>query len=136
MNGMDRKEIMEAVEAGVRALNSLREAQSKLDSARNWGIFDMLGGGMISSAIKHSKLDDARRCMEKAQWELQSFGRELQDVALPSVEIDGFLTFADFFLDGFLADFMVQRHINETRSQIDNAIRQVETILYRLRQML
>ena len=40
-----RQEISEAIRAGERALSSLRAAQDKLGSARNWGIFDMLGGG-------------------------------------------------------------------------------------------
>lgn len=31
------KEKREAMEAGNRALHSLREAQANLDSARNWG---------------------------------------------------------------------------------------------------
>lgn len=32
------KEIQEAIISGERALNSLRNAQEKLNSARNWGI--------------------------------------------------------------------------------------------------
>lgn len=32
-----RKEINEAIEAGQRALMSLRQAENKLSSARNWG---------------------------------------------------------------------------------------------------
>ena len=42
------------------------------------------------------------------------------------------LTVADFFFDGFLADFLVQRRINEARARIDQACRQVEDVLYRL----
>ncbi len=126
------KEIREARAAGIRALNSLRQAQKHLDSARGWGIFDMLGGGMISSLVKHSKLGDAQRCVEQAQYDLRDFCRELEDVDLPDVRIDDLLTFADFFFDGFLADFLVQQRINEARAQIDRACRQVEDVLYRL----
>ena len=50
------KEIDEAIASGEHALISLREAQNKLNSARNWGIFDMLGGGLITDLIKHSKM--------------------------------------------------------------------------------
>ena len=42
------KEKREAIEAGNRALRSLREAQNNLNSAKNWGIWDMFGGGFIS----------------------------------------------------------------------------------------
>ena len=106
------KELREAREAGARALNSLREAKQHMDSARGWGIFDMLGGGTLSTLIKHSRMDDARRFVEEAQYDLRAFQRELADVRLPDVHIDGFMTFADFFFDGFLADFLVQRRIN------------------------
>ena len=46
------KEKREAMEAGNRALHSLREAQANLDSARNWGLWDMFGGGTITSLLK------------------------------------------------------------------------------------
>ena len=39
------KEIREAIEAGERALVSLRRADEKLSSARTWGIIDLIGGG-------------------------------------------------------------------------------------------
>ena len=42
---MDQKEIRDAVLAGEAALDSLRSAREKLESAKNWGVFDMLGGG-------------------------------------------------------------------------------------------
>ena len=42
-----QKEIREAINAGKRAKASLNEARNKLNSAKNWGIFDILGGGLI-----------------------------------------------------------------------------------------
>ena len=42
------REVREARNAGIRALNSLRKAEQHLDSARGWGIFDILGGGTIT----------------------------------------------------------------------------------------
>ena len=49
---MMKREMQEAVQAGERALQSLYAARDKLGSARNWGIFDMLGGGFISDFVK------------------------------------------------------------------------------------
>lgn len=37
-------EIREAIEAGERALQSLRDARNSLSSARGWGVIDMFGG--------------------------------------------------------------------------------------------
>ena len=42
------KEKQEAIEAGQCALNSLRTARENLNSAKNWGVVDMLGGGFLT----------------------------------------------------------------------------------------
>ncbi len=130
------QEIQEAVRAGERALTSLRRAKEKLDSARNWGIFDLLGGGFITDMIKHSRMNDAVVLMESARADLQTFQRELRDVYVPTelrMEVGDFLTFADFFFDGLVADYLVQSRIAEAREQVDDAIRQVERLLRDLR---
>lgn len=127
-----QKEVKEAIRAGEQALNSLHRVLNSLDSARNWGIFDMFGGGGLSGLIKHAKINDATSHMAQAKKDLQVFERELQDVVAYKdikVEIDSFLIFADFFFDGILADYLVQRKINQTRQEVEQAIRHVEHIL-------
>ena len=123
------EEVREARTAGIRVLNSLRQAQRCLDSARGWGVLDILGGGLITNLVKHSKLSDAQRCVDQARYDLDVFRRELADVNVPDVQIDGFLSFADFFFDGFLVDFMVQSRINESRARLEDACRRVEDVL-------
>lgn len=135
-NEIMRRELKEAIDAGERALSSLYLAQERLDSARSWGIFDMLGGGLFASMIKHSKIDDATSYMEDAKYNLQRFQKELQDVTVPAdlrIEIGSFLSFADFFFDGFVADYLVQSKIADARGQVDDAIRMVEGILLDLK---
>ncbi len=45
MNGITYlREVNEAVAAGETAIRSLQAAREKLDSARNWGILDILSG--------------------------------------------------------------------------------------------
>lgn len=129
------KELREAISAGERALISLREAQNYLNSAGNWGIVDILGGGLITDLIKHSKINNASQCMEEARQDLRSFQRELNDINayLPNIQIGDFLTFADFFFDGFIADMLVQSKIKDAKRQVVDAISQVEDILSRLR---
>ena len=74
------KEKREAIEAGQRALSSLRTAEENLNSAKNWGLVDMFGGGFFSTMLKHSKMDQARQNMEQAKYDLRNFSRELNDV--------------------------------------------------------
>ncbi len=137
MMGKTREtEIREAVAAGERALTSLRRAQEKLDSARNWGLFDLFGGGFITDMIKHSRMNDASALMENARADLLVFQRELRDVCVPTefrMEVSDFLTFADFFFDGVIADYLVQSKIAEARAQVNDAIYQVERLLRDLR---
>ena len=116
-NEMMKREMQEAVQAGERALQSLYAARDKLGSARNWGIFDMLGGGFISDFVKHSKMNDAAALMEQAKSDIQRFQRELRDV---QVSLD---------LDGLVADYMVQSKIADAREQVDDAINRIEKIL-------
>ena len=75
------RERQEAIDAGNKALQSLYAAQNDLNSAKNWGIVDLLGGGMITSLIKHSKMNNAQSHMEQAKYDLQKFSKELADVA-------------------------------------------------------
>jgi len=133
------REMKEAIEAGERALSSLRMAQNQLNGARNWGIFDMFGGGLFSSMIKHLKMNDASRCMEDAKRNLQIFQRELKDVNVPMnlrMEVGSFLSFADFFFDGFVADYLVQSKIAEAREQVEDAINMVDNILRDLKKSI
>ena len=132
------REIQEAVAAGERALDSLRAAEKSLNSAGGWGLLDMFGGGMFSTMIKQSKINDARGELEAARYALRSFEKELQDVSRAvdlRIDIGSFLSFADFFFDNFFVDWMVQSKIDQAKSQVSQAIRQVEGILTELRRM-
>lgn len=136
-NELMRKEILEAIQAGEQALSSLQSAEEKLDSAKSWGIFDMLGGGLISGLVKHSKMNDASGYMEDAKRNLRIFQRELKDVQMHTdlkIDIGEFLSFADFFFDGIVADVMVQSKISDAKDQVGVAITQVECLLRELKQ--
>ena len=129
-------EIREAIVAGERALDSLYAARDKLKGARGWGFIDLFGGGFLTDVIKHSKMNQASKCMENAKYHLQIFQRELNDVNLSlnlRMEIGGFLSFADFFFDGFVADYLVQSKITSARKQVEDAIVNVTNVLEALR---
>lgn len=125
-------EMNEAIIAGKQALNSMKMARESLKSAGNWGIADLLGGGFIVDMIKHSRLDEAAKRLEEAKRQMRRFQKELKDVELPCevhVHVDGFLTFADFFFDGIVADWLVQSRINDAKEELDEAIDYVEKVI-------
>ena len=129
MNDIERREVKEAVEAADDALYHLKSARSCLNSAGNWGLLDMFGGNIITGLLKHGKMASAEREIVEARYALQKFSKELRDVhGFSSIHIGDFLTFADFFFDGFVMDVIVQSKISDAKRQCDQAIRQVEDI--------
>lgn len=97
------------------------EAENKFRSARNWGFFDILGGGFITDLIKHSKLGAASDIMNRINYLLQDLQRELKEVVIPtdfSMNTASFSTFADFVFDGILADVYMQSKIMTSMEQI------------------
>ena len=125
------KEKREAIEAGRRALNSLQAAKENLNSAKNWGMVDMFGGGFFTTMLKHSKMDQAK-------YDLRNFSRELNDVNMAcnlNIDTGDFLSFADYFFDGFVVDWVVQDRINNAKRQVEEAIRRTESIVNQLQRM-
>ncbi|MBO5401476.1 MAG: hypothetical protein J6A14_06550 [Spirochaetaceae bacterium] len=97
------------------------EAENKFRSARNWGFFDILGGGFITDLIKHSKLGAASDIMNRINYLLHDLQRELKEVVIPtdfSMNTASFSTFADFVFDGILADVYMQSKIMTSMEQI------------------
>lgn len=132
------KEIREAIQGGERALLALNEAERYLSSASGWGIWDMLGGGFISGMMKHAKMDDAQRSMEKVQYELQNFSRELRDVQMNGafqINFDGFTKFIDIFCDNLLVDMLVQSKISDAKKNVAVTKQRVEDVIRQLEQM-
>jgi len=133
------KELLEAREAASYVLSSLQRVLNSLDSAAGWGTWDMLGGGLIATAMKHSKIDDARDAIADVQYNLRRLQRELKDVRMDSdleINVDGCLTFADYFFDGIIVDWMVQSNINSALSKASEVNNKVERLKYRLQDEL
>ncbi|MCH4083970.1 MAG: hypothetical protein LKF00_06370 [Olsenella sp.] len=134
---MEARDVQAAREAGQRALASLREAEKSLDSARNWGFVDILGGGLITSLVKHSRMDDASEAIDRAQTDLEVFARALRGVSGVMgvrLERDGVLEAFDVLLDNSISDLFVQSHIEDARGQVRAAISRVTAILAELGQ--
>ena len=133
-------EKQEAINAGLRALNTLRSIQDELNSARNWGILDILGGGSFTSFIKHTKISKASTLCYQARRDIEDFERELKDVLFLTNDLDinigSLLTFLDFFSDDAFSDYLVQREINNARNRIDDAIRTITSIIENIQNSL
>ena len=119
-----QKELREAISAGENAKRLLGQVQDDLDSARNWGTWDMLGGGLVATMAKHDRLDSAQSSIRAAQRALSDFRTELADVGrmeVPSIQIGEFATFADYFFDDIFSDWYVQSSIKKAQYGISEA---------------
>lgn len=132
------RELKEAIHAGNNAADSLSNALGNLSSAEGWGTWDMFGGGLIADLAKHSRLDDTKYEVERAQMLLRKFNTELADVKINSdiyIETDGFAKFADFFFDGLIADWFMQSKIRDSYESVSSVKNQVEDVINKLTQL-
>ena len=128
----------EAIEVWFKTLDRLHAAKNNLNSAKNWGLVDMFGGGFLSTMLQNSKMDQAKQNMEQDKYDLQNFSRELNDVNMAcnlNINTNDFLAFADYLLDGFVIDWMVQNRINKAKQQVREEIRRTENIIDQLKFM-
>jgi hypothetical protein len=117
---LEIKETDEAIQAGNEVLSGLERVIESLHSAEGWGTWDMLGGGFLSTAIKHDRIDEARDGVHYVQAKMSRFKRELADVRNASdlqIKIGALDTFADYFFDGLIIDWIVQSEITDSLEQ-------------------
>lgn len=130
-----RQELREALDVGHQALSTARDVQDELDGARDWGTWDLLGGGILADMAKHERLDNAQTQINRLQIYLRRFRTELADVKIQAnvtLQIDEFLRFADWFFDGLIVDWTVQSKIQAAQNEIYGTICQIQTLLDRL----
>lgn len=130
-----QKELEEAISAGENAKRLLGQVQNDLDSARNWGTWDMLGGGLIATMAKYDRLDSAQSSIQAAQRALSDFRTELADVSrlqVPNIQIGEFATFADYFFDGIFSDWYVQSSIKTAQEGVSEVLTKLTATLRNL----
>lgn len=133
-----KREVNEARSAGSAALSTARSIAESLDSAHGWAVWDLLGGGLLTDMMKHDRMNEAQKQIDRLMRNLSRFRTELADVhynASMSFQMDGFTVFGDYFFDGVLFDWMAMDHINQSRAQIKLLAEQLETALEKLRKM-
>jgi len=127
------REVEEAHAAGTAAHAALVAAYSVVQSADAWSGWDTFGGGgMLSSAIKHDRLDEARGKLQLASAALDRFTRELDDLHLPGVRLarfDGLTRGVDILFDNIFTDLAVRSEIKRCRADVEDAIGRVEDVL-------
>ncbi|MDI9468777.1 MAG: hypothetical protein QM296_01065 [Bacillota bacterium] len=132
----DRKtELLEAKHAARRALNLIRDAQRQLSSARNWGVVDIFGGGLLTGIVKRDRISEAHTTLRRLDRALEDLRRELRDVQLniPEGPSDtGYDLLVDLVFDNIITDLRVQDEIKGTLSQLEILAHKVTKIEFQL----
>lgn len=133
-----RQELQEAIAAGGHARRQLQDVIKSLESARSWGIWDMLGGGVLATGVKHLRIEDAKKQIHDLQQLLHKFNHELADLNEIGIKlsIGSFQTFADYFFDGLLIDWFVQSKINNSLERAKEQLNRVDGTLQALQEKL
>jgi hypothetical protein len=128
----EAREIREADDAGVRAHRLLAQASDHLGSAESWSTWDtFLGGGLITDAIKHGHMDDARAQLEQVDRALHVFAHELADLnqeARAALQLSVGLEVFDIAFDNIFSDWAVLRRIQDAQ----RGVREAESDIRRL----
>lgn len=126
------REIKEAIAAGEKAKELAKAAHENLDSADSWSTWDLFGGGLLADMAKHEKIDEAQALIEELQVQLRKFKTELTDVRIEAdikIDISEMLKFADYFFDGFFADYEVKHRIEDAIGQVEDTQEKIEGLL-------
>ena len=116
-------QINQALNLTNQRISELEQAERQLSSARNWGFLDVLGGGLITDLIKHSKLNNAKISMDRVQYLLQELKRVLGGISMPgdyTMNVGGIATFADFFFDSGIVDIYMTAKIMSSLNEVRN----------------
>ena len=128
-------EINEAMEAGRDAQMRLHRIQETLRSAKGWGIYDLLGGGLISGMMKRIRMEKAQQQIEELRGSLERFNSELKDVQVQcsaSAELSEWLRITDLVFDDPLSDWLSLSKIKDAKAEIDRTAEEVTALLAKL----
>lgn len=89
----------------------LEVARSELQRAHGWSVFDAVGGGAISTVLKHGRFDRARMLLGQVQRQLQQLGTTRGSEVEADLSLG--LRLADVVFDGLFVDLAVHRRLRD-----------------------
>lgn len=127
------KEIDESILAGNRLLNEVNSVKKLLDSAKTWSTIDLFGGDLLSSMVKHDKINDAQRSFRRISNLLDDFNIELKDVNVSRLNFSTTVKNIDIFFDNIFTDISVNNQINDSYNDVCKLQEEVIIILNNLK---
>jgi hypothetical protein len=125
---LQQREILEALEVAKQYQDWLLLLIRQIQQAKNWGTWDLMGGGMLASMAKHNHLANARETVAGLRHHAFRLKKELADLnhtLHTDIDLDAFERFVDIFFDNLFFDWMVQQKILKS-------LESAETLRYEL----
>lgn len=131
-------EVSDVLQLGYALRSQLQGIMDILRSSRNWGWADLLGGGPVTGALKRDRMEQVRKALAGLDMILEYFRKKFRETPVVSrisyEEWENDLFAADFLLDGFVIDALVQVDIVDCQAEMERLYEQTETICKSLRQ--
>jgi hypothetical protein len=123
------RSLSEAALLAAAARRALASAQRHLSAAGDWSAYDtFLGGGLLSSTFKHSRLDQAAGAVAQADRALGVLRSSLSDVGVSGpagIRVDGLTRFTDIWFDNIFTDLAVRDRIKKGRRAVEGSLKSV-----------
>lgn len=116
------KELLEALNACDVVLKDIDKILDQLNSARNWGIWDIIGGGFFTSSFKYSKIEKAEELTNTLKDDLEKLKKELLDINLDFKYelLNERHRFFDIFFDNIFSDLNTQDEIKRNIESMED----------------
>lgn len=130
-------EVNQASVAGRQVLDQIEVIEDKLSRAKTWGFIDLFSdSGLLTTIFKHSRLNDAQKCLNDLKQKIDYFNKELNDVRvneqIQNIMMSKGIIVADWLLDGFIIDVFTLSKISDSQREIGRLKSEVKSILEKL----
>ncbi|MCW3813925.1 hypothetical protein ONA91_05580 [Micromonospora sp. DR5-3] len=130
---VEHRELTDAVRAARNAESALHHLRELLSRASDWSTYDALGGGLVTSMVKHDILDEAAEASAQVDRALAVLRTELVEVPgatppAPGVAVDGLTRFTDVWLDNVVTDVLVQRRVERSVEEVARSLGEVASL--------
>ncbi len=139
VNILIRKELIEAIDEGEKALAILKKVIQSLRQAGGWGRWENYDRRR-QQYYKRQAIDSAFSFMTRAQHQLNIFTRELKDLGDNNIHFNlnklKFNNATDFFFDNLISDWIIQQKIKNSLTNVDSNMASVNRIVLSLKKEL
>jgi chromosome segregation ATPase len=132
-------ELAKAAQAADAARQALLQTEDKLGSASGWNTYDtFFGGGMIATAMEHSRLDDAAAAAAEADRRMAVLRTDLTELdrveqTSPLITLSSATRFVDMWFDNIFTDLAVRDRIKQAQQNVTQSLQLVSAVEERLR---